>query len=83
MSPKRYLWLRRMHLTQRALRNADPEMTSVTEIATNYGFWELGRFSVTYRQLFGESPSITLRRRPEDPKPSEIIESLQEFTKSA
>jgi AraC-like DNA-binding protein len=65
MSPKRYLWLRRMNLTRRALRNADADRTTVTEIATNYGFWELGRFSVAYRRLFGESPSTALRGPPE------------------
>src|SRR6516162_9838412 len=62
MSPKRYLWLRRMHLARRALRSADGERTTVTEIASDYGFWEFGRFSVAYRSLFGESPSATLRR---------------------
>jgi AraC-like DNA-binding protein len=62
MSPKRYLWLRRMHLASRALRSADAERTTVTEIASDYGFWEFGRFSVAYRSLFGESPSTTLRR---------------------
>jgi AraC-like DNA-binding protein len=62
MGPHRYLWLRRMHLARRALRDADPERTSVTEIATAHGFWELGRFSVEYRNLFDESPSMTLRR---------------------
>ena len=62
MTPKHYLWLRRMHLARRALRSAGAKNTTVTEIATNYGFWELGRFSVAYRTLFGESPSITLHR---------------------
>jgi AraC-like DNA-binding protein len=46
MSPKRYLWLRRMHLVRRALKNADAERTTVTEIASDYRFWEFGRFSV-------------------------------------
>ena len=64
MSPKRYLWMRRMNLARRALRSADLEHTTVTEVATEYGFWELGRFSVAYRSLFGEPPSAALRRPP-------------------
>jgi AraC family ethanolamine operon transcriptional activator len=33
----------------------------VTDIPTEFGFWELGRFAVNFRQIFGESPSATLR----------------------
>jgi AraC-like DNA-binding protein len=64
LSTHRYLWLRRMHLARRALGVADPATSSVTEVATDFGFWELGRFAVTYREIFGESPSSTLHRPP-------------------
>jgi AraC-like DNA-binding protein len=66
MGPIRYLSLRRMHLVRRALVRADPSSATVTQVATDHGFWELGRFSVAYRALFGESPSQTLRRIPAD-----------------
>ncbi|WP_157223256.1 helix-turn-helix transcriptional regulator [Afipia felis] len=61
MGPIRYLTLRRMHLVRQALRDADAGKTNVTRVVTDHGFWELGRFSVAYRTLFGESPSKTLR----------------------
>ena len=66
MSPIRYLWLRRMHLARRALVLADPTKATVTGIATEFGFWELGRFAVAYRTLFGETPSVSLRRPQQD-----------------
>ncbi|MET4042107.1 helix-turn-helix domain-containing protein [Bradyrhizobium sp. RT6a] len=62
MGPIRYLTLRRMHLTHRALLAALPGSATVTQIATAYGFFELGRFAVAYRELFGEPPLATLRR---------------------
>jgi len=83
MSPKRYLWLRRMNLARRALRRANAEKTSVTEIASNYGFWELGRFSVAYRSLFGESPSTALRRSADASKPRLSDRLVSESPKSA
>jgi transcriptional regulator GlxA family with amidase domain len=55
-----------MHLAHRALLKADSATATVTSIATGQGFWELGKFSIAYRSLFGESPSATLRRRPDD-----------------
>jgi transcriptional regulator GlxA family with amidase domain len=69
MGPIRYLWLRRMHLARRTLARADANAASVTSIAIDHGFWELGKFSVAYRALFGEAPSATLRRSPDDAAP--------------
>jgi AraC-like DNA-binding protein len=66
MGPIRYLCLRRMHLVRRALLRADPSTATVTRLATDHGFWELGRFAVAYRALFDESPSESLRRPPDD-----------------
>jgi AraC-like DNA-binding protein len=66
MGPIRYLSLRRMYLVRRALLRADPSTATVTRIVTDHGFWELGRFSVSYRTLFGESPSESLRRPADD-----------------
>jgi AraC-like DNA-binding protein len=64
LSPHRYLWLRRMNLVRRALALADPAANTVTTIANDYGFAELGRFAVAYRALYCESPSATLRHAP-------------------
>jgi AraC-like DNA-binding protein len=62
MGPIRFLTLRRMHLVRQALLRAAPSKATVTSIVTDHGFWELGRFSVAYRALFGETPMMTLRR---------------------
>jgi len=64
ISPSRYVLLRRLQAARIALRDADPATSSVAEIASGCGFTELGRFAGAYRNVFGESPSITLRRTP-------------------
>lgn len=61
VSPIRYLVLRRMELVRRALRDADPRKTRVSDIASRFGFTNLGRFAMEFRQLYGESPSRMLR----------------------
>jgi len=67
MGPIRYFAWRRLHLVRRALLSAAPP-TTVTQIATDHGFWELGRFAVAYRALFGETPSTSLQRSSGEPR---------------
>lgn len=62
VSPTRYGLLRRLNRARSALRHANPSIVSVAEVARNHQFLELGRFAVTYRTTFGESPSTTLQR---------------------
>jgi AraC-like DNA-binding protein len=63
-SPKRYLMRRRMEAVRHALAKAQPGEATVTRIATDYGFFELGRFAAMYSSIFGERPSETLRGGP-------------------
>jgi AraC family transcriptional regulator, ethanolamine operon transcriptional activator len=49
----------RLNATNRALRRPRPG-TSVTSVASSYGFLHFGRFAATYRDHFDELPSTTL-----------------------
>jgi transcriptional regulator GlxA family with amidase domain len=65
VSPYRYLRGFRMTQARQALLSAGSRHGTVTEVAMQFGFLELGRFSVDYRSAFGECPSATLRRAME------------------
>jgi len=58
----RYLKVLRLNRVRRGLRHGTPERDTVTSVALRDRFLDLGRFACEYRQLFGESPSDTLRR---------------------
>jgi AraC-like DNA-binding protein len=62
MAPGRYIFLRRMGQVLQALHNADPTLETVARIARVQGFSGSGRFAAAYRSMFGELPSVTLRR---------------------
>jgi AraC family ethanolamine operon transcriptional activator len=64
ISPMKYLQMIRLNRVYRQLLQADPQATTVTNVAMNSGFWHMGNFSGAYKQLFGESPSHTLQRTP-------------------
>ena len=61
MSPKRWAVRTRLAEVRRALSDANGTRGAVTTIATDHGFFELGRFASTYKAVFGETPSATLR----------------------
>ncbi len=47
--------------------------TNVSDAATRHGFWHLGRFSRYYREVFGESPSQTVRGARPQPATSDAV----------
>lgn len=59
ISPMRFVAERRLLAAHQWLANA-AQTATVTEAALRFGFSHLGRFSVSYRQAIGESPSQTL-----------------------
>lgn len=59
LSPKQYQIRERLIEVRRALCGAGAGQT-ITDIATQSGFFELGRFARLYRRVYGETPSQTL-----------------------
>ena len=61
LTPKAYTLIHRMNNIHKYLRRADPQNTLISEIARQYGFWHMGKFSADYKKIFGELPSETLK----------------------
>ena len=62
LSPMAYVRkIRLEHVRAELVANRDPHL-QVTEVASRWGFFHLGRFAQQYRARYGESPSDTLRR---------------------
>lgn len=62
MAPEGYLRLHRIALAHRTLRSSVSQSVSVAKVAERFGFHNRGRFASTYRQIYGELPSETVRR---------------------
>ncbi|PCI53948.1 MAG: hypothetical protein COB36_11245 [Alphaproteobacteria bacterium] len=60
-TPMKYVLQLRLEKVRKELLNSGPER-SVTDIALKWGFSQLGRFSVSYKKVYGESPSDTLKK---------------------
>ena len=59
--PMTYLRDLRLARVHEHLREAEPTLHSVTDIAYRYGFTHMGRFAAEYRARYGLLPSETLR----------------------
>jgi AraC-like DNA-binding protein len=62
MGPTEYARRWRMQHVHRMLRNGNADAASISAVARRYGFRSLGNFAASYRALYGELPSVTLRR---------------------
>jgi AraC-like DNA-binding protein len=62
-SPMIYLRRVRLRRVHAELAANSPDSATVTMVAGRWGFVHLGRFASQYRELFGETPSQTLRGR--------------------
>jgi len=62
LTPIAYLRTLRLNRVRAQLLSPSRADLTVTEVATEWCFWHLGKFSRDYAAMFGESPSQTLRR---------------------
>ena len=58
ISTKRYMVATSLAGARKTLKRG---RASVTEAASQFGFWQLGQFSADYMAMFGELPSETLK----------------------
>lgn len=65
LPPLEYFSRRRLSRARVKLLDSPTQRGAVKRVALDCGFTELGRFAVKYRQLFGESPSVTLNTLPD------------------
>ena len=62
ISPKEYTLVHRLNNVRKQLRRSVAEYDQVSAIAQQHGFWHMGQFSSSYRKLFAELPSETLKQ---------------------
>jgi AraC-like DNA-binding protein len=66
LTPLAYLTRVRLHRVREALLAGTQGTTTVSVEALKWGFWHFGEFSRAYKSCFGELPSDTLRRAPDE-----------------
>ena len=73
-TPTQFLRSVRLDMARQRLQQSAPPV-SVGTIAVQCGFAHLGRFSIAYKQRFGESPSDTLHRASTRQNPKTFVSS--------
>lgn len=63
IGPNAFIRQQRLQGVRRALQSATPASGVVKQTAMEWGFLHMGHFASSYRMLFGESPSSTLKRQ--------------------
>jgi len=59
-TPMRYLKDLRLDMVRDTLLKMEPQRTSITTVAMDYGFHHLGHFCAAYKERFGEQPRETV-----------------------
>ena len=61
-SPKAFTLTHRLNNVRKMLTRADHDVDRIYEVAGHHGFFHMGQFTSDYKRLFGELPSVSLRR---------------------
>ena len=64
-TPNRFIRHLKLNHVRKQLIAADPAQDTIVKIANRWGFTHMGHFSSYYTELFGENPSVTLKRKSE------------------
>ncbi len=63
ISPHAYIRAVSLNRVRSHLRSIESPYACVQDAAAAYGFWHMSQFALDYKQLFGELPSATFKRR--------------------
>ena len=62
--PTQFMRLLKLNLVHHELMQSNPSSVSVQRVAQKWGFAHMGHFAKHYKELFGKTPSFTLKNSP-------------------
>jgi len=69
VSPRAWSQIARLNAARQDLVEGHTEEVRVSNVAVRWGFLHFGRFSASYRNLFGELPSATVAKKRRRKRP--------------